>query len=143
MPKNTKCRRISSLPGQFGFVPADNVEAGAVQLTFDEFETIRLLDAEGLTQEKCAEKMGVARTTVTAMYDSARKKIAKVLVEGRSLVISGGNVRFSISQNGSLGKLKTKGDKFTSPEESIQLVKTIGNINPNEIDKHMNDTKNF
>ena len=40
-------------------------------------------------------------------------------------------------------KLKTKGDKFTSPEEGIQLVKTIGNINPKEIDKHMNDTKSL
>ena len=134
MPKNTKCRRISGLPGQFGFVPADNVEAGAVQLTFDEFETIRLLDAEGLTQEKCAEKMGVARTTVTAMYDSARKKIAKVLVEGRSLVISGGNVRFSISQYGSLGKLKTKGDNV------MRVAVTYEN---GEIFQHFGHTEQF
>jgi chromate transporter len=30
--------------------------------------------------------MGVARTTVTAMYDNARKKIAKVLVEAIVLI---------------------------------------------------------
>ena len=92
MPKNTKCRRISGLPGQFSFAPSDIIGEDALQLTFDEFETIRLLDAEGLTQEQCADKMGVDRTTVTAVYDNARKKIAKVLVEGRSLIISDGNV---------------------------------------------------
>ncbi len=110
MPKNTKCRRISGLPGQFGFAPTDNISVDALHLTFDEFETIRLLDAEGMTQEQCADKMGVARTTVTAMYDSARKKIAKVLVEGRSLVISGGNVSFNISQSESLKNIREKGD---------------------------------
>ena len=73
MPKNTKCRRISGLPRKFGFAPTDNVDEDALRLTFDEFETIRLLDAEGMTQEQCAAKMGVARTTVTAMYDKARK----------------------------------------------------------------------
>ncbi len=35
--------------------------------------------------------MNVARTTVTAIYDAARKKLAQALVEGRRIVISGGN----------------------------------------------------
>ena len=134
MPKNTKCRKISGLPRQFGFVPDDNIGTDAVQLNFDEFETIRLLDAEGLTQEKCAEKMGVARTTVTAMYDSARKKIAKVLVEGKSLVISGGNVRFNISKYECPGKLKTKGDNV------MRVAVTYEN---GEIFQHFGHTEQF
>ena len=63
-----------------------------------------------MTQEQCAAKMGVARTTVTAMYDNARKKIAKVLVEGRSLIISGGNVSFDISKGESINNKRKKGD---------------------------------
>ena len=64
-------------------------------MTLDEFETIRLLDREGLTQEQCAEKMGIARTTVTAIYESARRKVADALVDGKQLLIRGGNYRLN------------------------------------------------
>ena len=60
-------------------------------MSLDEFETIRLIDYQAKTQEQCAAEMNVARTTVTAIYDSARKKLAAALVEGRRIVISGGN----------------------------------------------------
>lgn len=37
-------------------------------MRLDEYECVRLLDYEGLTQEECAARMGIARTTVTAIY---------------------------------------------------------------------------
>ncbi len=63
-------------------------------MTVDEFEAVRLLDREGLTQEECAARMRIARTTVTSIYDSARKKMADALVYGKRLVISGGCCAF-------------------------------------------------
>ena len=63
-------------------------------MTVDEFEALRLLDDEGLTQEACAVRMNIARTTVTAIYDSARKKVADALVHGKQLLIAGGHCEF-------------------------------------------------
>ena len=93
MPRPCKRRRICALPESRSFGPLEGCRAGGrqwVRLTLDEFETIRLIDGEGLTQEACAERMDVARTTVQAIYTSARHKLAHCLVEGKALRIEGG-----------------------------------------------------
>jgi hypothetical protein len=58
-----------------------------VLVTYDELEALRLVDYQGLTQEEAAQKMMVSRGTVWRCLDSARKKVATMLVEGRELVI--------------------------------------------------------
>ena len=91
MPRPHRCRRIEQLPVYRSFSPDDVSAAESVQMTVDEFEALRLLDSEGLTQEACAARMNIARTTVTAIYDSARKKVAEALVYGKRLLITGGS----------------------------------------------------
>jgi len=59
-------------------------------LSVDEYESLRLIDLEGLSQEECAGRMQVARTTVQAIYDRARAKVADFLVNARELRIGGG-----------------------------------------------------
>ena len=92
MPRPQKCRRICSLPGHTDFGPLTGTEPCApIEMTLDEYECIRLMDLENCTQEECANQMGVARTTIQAVYTSARKKLADAVVNGKPLVIRGGN----------------------------------------------------
>ena len=64
MPRPKKCRRVCHFPGNRSFAPGEPNPAAPVTMTVDEYETIRLLDREGLSQEECGIRMGVARTTV-------------------------------------------------------------------------------
>ena len=70
---------------------------GCVELTVDEYETLRLIDYMGLTQYECALQMEVARSTIAAIYENARYKISDSLVNGKSIKISGGD--YVLSQN--------------------------------------------
>ncbi len=99
MPRPTKCRRICNFPQETIFYPSDNTEGREIQLTYDEFECIRLIDKCGFSQEQCASFLQVARTTVQKIYDEARKKIADMLVEGRPLRIVGGEYRLCDGDN--------------------------------------------
>lgn len=90
MPRQQKRRRIAEYPDHWSFAPDTELAAETLTLTLDEYEAIRLIDYENRTQEQCAAEMEVARTTVTAIYDSARKKLADAIIHGKRLVISGG-----------------------------------------------------
>ena len=90
MPRPQKCRRICAMPRVKSFAPDGASTRGVIAMTIDEYETIRLMDLLDCTQEACAAQMGVARTTVQAVYGAARRKLAEALVEGRRLEIGGG-----------------------------------------------------
>ena len=83
MARPYKARRICSVPAIDTFGPLNQEMDSAVELTLEEYETIRLIDWLDCTQEQCADQMGVARTTVQAVYNSARKKLADCLVNGK------------------------------------------------------------
>ena len=90
------------MPGSCVYKPA-GIPARTLEwiiLSLDEFETIRLLDYQGLDQEKAAELMSVSRPTITRIYASARKKIATALAEGKAISIEGGPVQNTHSQPG-------------------------------------------
>ena len=132
MPRPIRCRRIEKMPAFRSFSPDDVKPAESVFMTVDEYEALRLLDDEGLTQEACAVRMNVARTTVTAIYDSARKKVAEALVHGKRLLITGGCCEFSpveICQN-----IMEKGTK------TMRIAVTYEN---GEIFQHFGHTEAF
>lgn len=93
MARPRKCRKVCCLPECSRFGPLDSIadEEQYVTMTVDEYETIRLIDLEGLTQEECSNQMNVARTTVQSIYNDARKKLAESVVNGKVLKIEGGD----------------------------------------------------
>lgn len=95
MARPIKRRKVCRLPERNRFGPLDLPadEENHVNMTVDEYETIRLIDLEGFTQEECAKQMHIARSTVQGIYFEARKKLAEVLVNGKVLFIDGGEYR--------------------------------------------------
>lgn len=95
MARPRKWRRVCCLPENnlFGSLNSSNTDSEITQMTVEEYETIRLIDLEGLTQEECAQRMKVARTTVQRTYNDARKKLALALISGHVLKIAGGNYK--------------------------------------------------
>jgi predicted DNA-binding protein (UPF0251 family) len=97
MPRPRKWRKVCSLPDRSEFGPmhadANAPSSPIIYMTVEEYETVRLIDLEELTQESCAAQMNVARTTVQRIYRDARKKIAESLVLGKTLTIGGGDFR--------------------------------------------------
>ena len=102
MARPKRCRRICGEPEYIEFVPGGctGSEAYTVTLSLDEFEAIRLVDYEKKTHEQCAAMMDISRTTVTEIYERARGKVADCLVNGKKLVIAGGNYRVSGEASG-------------------------------------------
>ncbi len=131
MPRPHRCRFIDSYPDHWSFAALDDPSRDTVIMSLDEYETIRLLDKEGLKQEECAEKMGVARTTITAIYESARKKLAQCLVDGKTLRIEGGSYKLS---NHFIGEIKPKGEK------EMRVAVTFDN---GEVFQHFGRTEQF
>lgn len=105
MPRPMKWRKVCCLPDRSRFGPLDvsGDEGTAVFMTVDEYETIRLIDLNGLTQEECAGQMNISRSTVQGIYDEARKRLAESLVNGKILCIGGGEYRLCDGQGRGCG----------------------------------------
>ena len=131
MPRPKKHRLICSVPACTSFGPCGKNALETITMTVDEYEVIRLIDMEELTQEQCAEQMGVARTTVQAIYSTARRKIAQCLVLGCHLYIDGGDVRFCEHQGQTCGMgCRRRKKQF---ENTNNKTFTEQNFNSNDI----------
>lgn len=76
-------------PSADRFAPTSPKNIDPIFLEMAELEAFRLVDKEGLSQEEAGQKMGVSRGTIWRLVQSARKKTAQALVEGRPLQITG------------------------------------------------------
>ena len=108
MPRPKKQRNIYAYPDYWSFAPDFDESNDTIILFLDELEAIRLIDYLHKTQEQCSVEMNISRTSVTAIYNTARNKIASALIEGKRIIISGGdyNIKNTVSSD-----IKTKGSK--------------------------------
>jgi uncharacterized protein len=93
-----KCARfVNNLPNTRFFKPRGIplVELEEVILAFDEYEALRLADLDGLYQEDAAVWMNISRATFGRIVESARRKVADALINGKALRIEGGIVKMT------------------------------------------------
>lgn len=146
MPRPTKCRRVCCFPEILEFMPMGETSGDPIVLTVDEFETIRLIDKEGLSQEECGAQLGVGRTTAQKIYETARKKIADALVLGCSLKIEGGD--FSLC-NGSAAFcykkdcIKRQIQKEYKTEKGADIMRIAVTYENGNIFQHFGHTQQF
>ena len=141
MARPSKTRFICKMPTHCRFTTEGNPKNG-INLTVEEYETIRLMDYLGMTQAECAKQMSVSRATVQALYTEARKKMARFLVEGTYMEIGGGNFqlcsspcsRTSCFQKQTQNKKKSKGDN------TMKIAVTYEN---GEVFQHFGHTEQF
>ena len=105
MARPKKARKVCFEPNIAELIKPKNGR-GCVELTVDEYETLRLIDYMGLTQYECALQMEVARSTIAAIYENARYKISDSLVNGKSIKISGGDYILCQKQHSLLWQMR-------------------------------------
>lgn len=93
MARPKRKRIVVQPPTIDGFKPlgSPRQDMGDVVLFYEEYEAIRLVDYEQMTHDLASEQMCISRPTFTRIYNKARKSIAQAFVEGRVIVIEGGN----------------------------------------------------
>lgn len=116
-------RRISHPPEHLGFniTPRQSSKGQSqtdIVLHYEEYEVLKLMDYELMSQEDAAGFMDVSRPTITRIYESARRKIARALVEGKDVRINGGNFEIDAF----LLECKDCGARFSKDENSTQQV---------------------
>ncbi len=96
MPRPKKKRKVNHPPKMLGFKPFGIrfCDTEQVVMQYEEYETVKLVIYDNLSQDSAAEKMEVSRPTLTRIYNSALKKIGQAFVEGKSILIKGGDFEF-------------------------------------------------
>ncbi len=89
MARPFKQRCINCVPAAAYFKPVGIPlrELAEVVLSLDELEAMRLTDLEGLYQSDAADRMGVSRQTIGNTLNSAHRKLADALINGKALRI--------------------------------------------------------
>lgn len=80
-------RKVVAPPGFRGYKPYGNRHGRKehVDLHYEEYEAIKLADYDLMNHQEASQLMGVSRATFARVYESARRKVARALVETREI----------------------------------------------------------
>lgn len=89
MPRPCIRRRVRGMPNSSYFKPAGirMIELEETILTLPEFEAVRLIDFQGISQEQAGKQMKISQPTLSRILKSGRKKIADAIVNGKAIKI--------------------------------------------------------
>ena len=127
MARPNKIKNVCRMPNYTKFMAINSNKLDtSIILSIDEYEAIRLIDYNGLTQEMCAKQMAISRASIQSIYNNARKKIARFFIEGLPLQIYGGNI--SICKNSFCNKctLDNSNDQICNMSNNLNIK--VGNI---------------
>lgn len=104
-------RRISSMPNVTYFKPAGVriAELDEVILTVDEYEAVKLIDLEGIEQNKACKQMKISQPTLSRLLKSARKKLSQAIIQGKAIKIQGGDYKMVQPRGRGLGRGSGRG----------------------------------
>lgn len=89
MPRPCKQRRVQGKPNSSYFKPAGirMIDLVETSLSLPEFEAIRLIDYEGVSQTDAGIKMDISQSTLSRILSASRKKIADAIINGKAIKI--------------------------------------------------------
>jgi predicted DNA-binding protein (UPF0251 family) len=91
MSRPRKCRFIKLPSNAKYFKPRGIplIDLQEVVLTSEELEALRLKELQGLSHQKCAQKMKISRTTFHRDLEKAHRKITDALINNKAIKIEG------------------------------------------------------
>jgi len=95
-----KLRLIENLPKIGQFSPRGKPgRPDEIELSFDQFEAVRLVDLLGQDHKEAAGKMEISRQTLERILKEARKRISDAIVNGKIIRIFGGEIHLKTQRN--------------------------------------------
>ena len=93
MPRRRMLRKVVTPPSFEGYKPyGEGVNKnGSIDLLYEEYEALKLADYDYMNHEEAAKLMGISRPTFARIYETARRKVAKALVETKTIKSVYGN----------------------------------------------------
>jgi predicted DNA-binding protein (UPF0251 family)/predicted Fe-Mo cluster-binding NifX family protein len=103
-----------------------------VEITLDEFEAMRLVDRESMSQIDAAEDMQVSRATIQRLLSSGRKKLIDSILHQHAIEIKN-----------DIQNIKLKGENKMNIAEKTEKIIAFPTSDKVTIDGHFGHTKEF
>lgn len=130
MPRRIIPRKVVFPPKFKSFMPLGDCKTkGFIELLYEEYEAIKLVDYDMLNHLEAGKIMGISRATFARIYEKARRKVASALVENKEIRSVFGNAFlnenfFRCNDCGAIFNMPSENENFNCPVcKSISIIK--------------------